>query len=133
MKKIKMVTIPFRISSVLYFLMGFGMLILAAAGFSEKTEDAFLAGSLLVFMALFCIAIGVFVEIVIYNFKKKKYWAWISALIISALYIPSLFIVLGIIPLIAILDKETKDEFDKARGIDNPSNHPLPNIPKPLG
>ena len=128
-----MVTIPFRISSVLYFILGAAFFIMALVGFSNGSEDSLLAGSFLFIMALFCIALGVFVEIVIYHFKKKKYWAWIAALIIAGLYIPSIFIVLGIIPLIAILDKETKDEFDKARGIDNPSNHPLPNIPKPLG
>ena len=65
------------------------------------------------FIALVSIGMGVFVEIVIKGLKDNKFWAWVSGLIICGFYIPSLFIILGIIGLIGLLNKEVRKDFLK--------------------
>src|SRR3989344_678736 len=64
------------------------------------------------YIALF-IGMGVFVEIVIKGLKDNKYWAWIAGLVVCGLYIPSIFIVCGIIGLIGLLNKEVRTDFFK--------------------
>ena len=64
-------------------------------------------------MALFSIAIVIFVEIVIKSLKNNKFWAWVAGLIICGLYVPSLFIILGIIGLVGLLDKDVRKDFLK--------------------
>ena len=56
---------------------------------------------------------AIFVEIVIKGLKNGKKWAWIMGIVISAIQIPSIFIVLGIIGLITLLDKEVVASFQK--------------------
>ncbi len=56
---------------------------------------------------------AIFVEIVIKGLKNGKKWAWIMGIVISAIQIPSILIVLGIIGLITLLDKDVVASFQK--------------------
>ena len=63
---------------------------------------------LFVFLSL---GMAIFIEIVCRHLKQGKYWAWIAALILCGLYVPSLFIVLGIVGLLSLLKPETRAFF----------------------
>lgn len=43
-----------------------------------------------------------------------KYWAWMTSVCTFALYIPSLFLPLGIWGMMCLLDKEVRGQFQKA-------------------
>ena len=111
-QKLGKTIIVLHISTVVYVLSGILLLILPFLLPNIPEEGTFLT-IMLVFMALFSIAIGIFVEIVIKSLKNNKFWAWVAGLIICGLYIPSLFIVLGIIGLIGLLDRDVRKDFLK--------------------
>ena len=52
----------------------------------------------------------VFIEIVINGLKKRKKWTWFASLILCGIYIPSAFIILGIVGLIPLIDKNHSRE-----------------------
>ncbi len=119
--ELKKTIICLRISSIIYFLLGFAFLFffvtLSHEIFPEvNANTAKLIG---VFTALvsfiFTVGIGIFVEIVIHGLKKTKYWSWIAAIILTATYIPSLFIILGIIGILGLLNKSVVADFQKSR------------------
>ena len=98
--------IVLHISAIIYFLIG--ILPFLLPGVIE--EELFLK-IIWIFMALFSIAIGIFIEIVITGLKNNKFWAWVAGLIICGIYVPSLLIALGIIGLIGLLDKDVRKNF----------------------
>jgi len=100
--KLNKTIIVLHISAVIYFLLGIALLTVL------KYYIPFGA-----FIALISIGMGVFVEVIIKGLKDNKFWAWVAGLIICGLYVPSLFIILGIIGLIGLLDKEVRKGFLK--------------------
>ena len=96
--KLKKTTICLHISAIIYFLLATIIIGVTPTG--------------LIFLAVFCIAMGVFVEIVINRLKQRKYWAWIAAIIICATYVPSIFIALGIIGLVGLFDESVRKDFN---------------------
>lgn len=106
--KLKQFIIPLRISSVIYALIG---IIVAAVVLFVPSESNSERIVMIVFggtMFLVSFGIIVFNEIVIAHLKKGKFWAWIAGICISGLYIPSIFLLLGIFMLRALIDNETK-------------------------
>ena len=63
---------------------------------------------IIAFIGCFSLLLGVGVEVVIWNIKKGKNWAWITGLCIAGIYIPSGFLPLGIIALLGLLDPHAK-------------------------
>lgn len=111
--KLNKTIIVLHISAVIYFLLGILFLIfpfLLVGEMGPETPDTFIK-MMWVFSGLFMIAMGVFIEIVVKSLKNNKFWAWIAGLIICGLYIPSIFIFLGIIGLIGLLDKDVRKDF----------------------
>lgn len=107
--KIHYATICLHISAVLYLLLGslmiplFGLLV-----FEEMGALGWIFGA---FSFLFCLALVVGIEIVVYGLGRRKYWAWIAGLCIFATYAPSLFLPLGVLGLWGLLDKGSMAEF----------------------
>lgn len=60
---------------------------------------------------VFILGFAVFIEIVVRGLDRGKFWAWVAALCISGLYIPSLFLPLGLMALIGLLDQDTRAAF----------------------
>ena len=48
---------------------------------------------------------------------QKKYWAWVASIIISGLSLFSLFFPIGLMGLIGLLNKETRQAFAKIDGL----------------
>ena len=101
--KLNKTIIILHISAVIYFLLGIALLTVLSRYIRFGAS----------IIALVSIGMGVFVEIVIKGLKDNKFWAWVAGLIICGIYVPSLFIILGIIGLIGLLDKEVRKDFLK--------------------
>lgn len=100
--KIKTSIICLRISSISYLIIGVLFLFFSS-------ED-----SLLKFLTiLICAILFFFIEKVIIGLKNNQRWAWISGIILFAIYLPSLFIVLGILGLVNLLKPEVSEIFSK--------------------
>ena len=102
-----------RISSVLYVLLALGSVFACSvASFEGETEvDAIILRVTLALLGVFSLVVGVFVEVVIRALKRRKYWSWIAGICLSALYISSIFMILGIIMLINLLKDKSRTFF----------------------
>ena len=105
---LKPTTICLRISSIIYFLLGLIFVPLIVLVGMEEPVLAFM----FIFFFFFTVAIGVFIEVVIAGLKKHKSWTWMAALILCIMYIPSAFVVLGVIGIIPLFKEEVKKDFN---------------------
>ena len=112
--KLKPAIIVLRINSVIYFCIAAFLLLLTIVLKILVSETLPILSLLMIMFGIGMItAWAIFVEIVIKGLKNGKKWAWIMGIVISAILIPSIFIVLGIIGLITLLDKEVVASFQK--------------------
>jgi len=65
-------------------------------------------------MACFALALAAGVEVVAYGIRKRRFWAWIAGLIIFGIYLPSLFLPLGVLGLWGLLAASSRVEFGVA-------------------
>ncbi len=100
--------IALHISAVVYFLLGLGAL--SMFPLSIFLDMAMGIGELVIIMGIggFSVLLGVGVELVILHLKRGKNWAWVTAICLTGIYIPSLFLPLGIVALIGLLDPQSK-------------------------
>ncbi len=107
-KRIDLAILGIRISSVIYSLMAVGCI----AGWFMLPQDAETVISLgLVLLAVFISALVIFLEIVIVNLKRRRFWAWVAGIIIGGLYAPSLFLPLGVMILVGLLSEDSRMTF----------------------
>ncbi len=88
-----------HISAVLYLLIGTSFLLLT------MSDDLRIAMEFGVVLFIFCLAMVVGIEYVVYGLTRRKYWAWIVALCIFGIYVMSAFFPLGALGLWGLLDK----------------------------
>lgn len=100
-----------HISAVLYVLVGGGILYVSIFVIGFDAMMLMMQKILFGIEIITCFVLAGFIEIVVRGLKRHKYWAWIASIIIFGIYIPSIFIVLGIIGLIGILKQDTKKIF----------------------
>lgn len=112
-EKLKYVTIPLRFSSIIYLLIGllYGAALLFVPKESwDMPQDEFIIIAVTgVLTLVFCAACVIFIELTISFLKKGAYWAWIAAICLAGLYLPSIFILFGVFMLIGLLDNEVKE------------------------
>ena len=106
--RVNMAILAIRISTVLYYLIFFGMII---AGFFVSPADKDFNRYILWGSSIFIIPIVIFLEVLIVHLRRRRYWAWVGGLIIGATYAPSLFLPLGVMILVGLLSEEGKGEF----------------------
>jgi hypothetical protein len=104
-----------RISSAIYFLLA---LVCIMPFFTVSLADQTPAETVILrviwgMMCLLSVVLGVFVEKVIQALRQGKHWGWIAGLCVAGLYMPSGFMVLGIIMLINLLKDESKEYCKK--------------------
>jgi hypothetical protein len=102
-----------HISAALYVLSGLMALVLFINLPIPDPDFPALAFGIGLFVLCLVLAIGV--EITIWGLRKLKYWAWIMALVLCGLYIPSLFFILGGLGLWGVLDARTQAAFQAER------------------
>lgn len=106
MTHIKRANLMLRISSVVYALLGLLMI-----GLVVLLNDGGEAGDSvgLYFIAIVCLGMVGAVEVVAAGLRNHKKWAWITALIIFIIYVPSAFIPMGIIGILALIKKDVRE------------------------
>jgi hypothetical protein len=106
--KVNLATLSLRISTVIYGLIGLIFLITA---FVAPPDIKGWSKGLGISMAVFSVLFIIFLEVLIINLRKRKFWAWVAGLIVGALYTPSIFLPLGIMILVGLLSSPSRAEF----------------------
>ncbi len=68
-------------------------------------------GNIGIVLILVCLAIIIVIEKVVAGLHRRRFWAWVVALCIFAMYVPSLFLPIGALGLWGLLDSESRTEF----------------------
>ncbi len=106
--KIKLVTTPIRIATVIYILgglVGIVMIILAAAGAINSSE----AGAIAFYgvtMAITGVVMPVINEVIAHFIKKGSFVGWIFGILLTLQYIFSGFFVFGIVMAFGVFNSE---------------------------
>lgn len=107
--KLRLALLGLRISTILYYLIMLGCLVWAfMSPIGDESDHTILAWVLFFFL----VPLMIFLEVLIIQLKKRRYWSWIAGLVVAALYAPSLFMPLGIMIFVGLLSKEVRDEFE---------------------
>ena len=106
--RIRLAILALRISEGIYVLLG---LCLPISMISVKEIGDEYPMWLGVCTALLIIGFAVFIEIVARALNRRQFWAWVAGLCISGLYIPSLFLPLGVMGLVGLLDPASRAAF----------------------
>jgi len=106
--RVNVAQISLHISTALYLVFAAG--VVALLGHDPIMEDAF--GQAIVWItAGIGVACAVGVEVTVWGLKKRKFWAWVTALCIFGLYVPSLLLPLGVAGLWGLLTPASRAEF----------------------
>ena len=114
----RLTILAFRISEGLYVLIGLCLPILTIS-FQEVREQYPVWIS--VCTGLLGFGFAVFTEIVVRALNRRKFWAWVAGLCISGVYVPSLFLPLGVMGLMGLLDPASRAAFGVGP---KPTSHP---------
>ncbi len=110
--KLNQFIVLLRVSSLLYGLIALGsaalLLLFPLLKISPSSEDGIVLILMAILMSIMSVGIIIFNEVVINSLKKGRFWAWIAGVCISGLYIPSIFLPLGIFMLLALIDDEMR-------------------------
>ena len=104
--KLNLAILGLRISAILYYVIILACLI----------STIYLSGAKLVlpiFVALFTLPFVVFLELLMLHLRRRRYWAWIAGLVVGGLYVPSLFLPLGVMIFVGLLSDSTRKEFEQ--------------------
>lgn len=105
--RINKALVRLHISALLYVLLGLGFYFLFSL-LAEGDREAMAAG---VVIAIVCCALAVVVEIIAWEIRRRYYWAWIAGVGTFALYVPSIFMPLGILGVWWLMDDRSRAEF----------------------
>ena len=106
--RIRLTILALRISEGLYVLIGLCFPIVAISYPEVLEEYPIWIG---ICTGLLTVGFAVFLEIVVRSLQRRKFWAWVAGLCLSGLYVPSLFLPLGVMGLIGLLDPATRAAF----------------------
>jgi hypothetical protein len=107
-KKIGLALLGIRISSVIYSLIAVGCVV---GWFMLPSGSEMVLSWGLWLLAVFALAIVIFLEIVIVNLKRRRFWAWVAGIIVGGLYAPSLFLPFGVMILVGLLSADSRMAF----------------------
>src|SRR5258708_18611974 len=93
-----------HISAVLYLVVGLAMFPLLAG---EDDSSTAIASA----WFLLCLMMIVGVEFTVYGLKRRRFWAWVAGICIFGMYLPSLFLPLGALGLLGLLDEGSRRQF----------------------
>ncbi len=116
-KKLQYVTIPLRISSVIYGALALIFTwLMFFAPMNDGTADTLVIVFSSLLMILVSVGLVVFIELVIRALRRGAYWSWIAGICLTGVYLPSLFLPLGVFMLVGLLDDDTKEHCRKNKG-----------------
>lgn len=119
--KLKWITIPLHLSAVAYVIVAL-FSALAFLGFPvmlEGSPDYEVAIMVVTMVLMVVLSVGmiIFIELVVAHLKKGKFWAWVAAICLAGLYIPSLYFPMGIFMIIGLVNEEVKEFCSKKKSI----------------
>jgi hypothetical protein len=106
--RIRLTILALRISEGLYVLIGLCFPIFIISFPEAQEQYPIWIG---ICTGLFSVGFAVFVEIVVRALNRRKFWGWVAGLCLSGLYIPSLFLPLGVMGLVGLLDPASRAAF----------------------
>jgi hypothetical protein len=119
--KLVLATVCLHTSAILYLGLGAGLLVAISGLASGPFERA-----ALVFLGSFCIVLALAVEVIAYGVARRWLWAWIVGVCVFCLYVPSIFMPLGILGLWGLLHPDSRALFGiEARRRDAPPDDSL--------
>lgn len=120
-EKMKWVTIPLHLSAVAYIVVALfsGLAFLAFPVMLESSPQSEVVIMIVTMILMVLLSVGMilFIELVVSHLKKGKFWAWIAAICLAGLYIPSAYFPLGIFMIIGLVDEEVKQFCGKKQRI----------------
>lgn len=122
--KVHLAILAIRISTVIYALLALVFVVLT---FVLPTDTDGWSPFMGYFMAAILVPFIVFLEILITALRKRRFWAWIAGLIVASMYVPSLFLPLGIMLFIGLLSNESRSEFGVGNKTTSPASTPESN------
>jgi len=102
-RKMKYATVSLHVSAAVYLLAGLLLLFLSA--FANDGKEIHI-GAIAVTLAA---AMAFLVERVVKGLKQGSRSAWVGAVCLAGLYTPTLFLPLGILMFVGLLDEETTE------------------------
>lgn len=108
-QKIGLAILGLRISAIIYYLIIVGCIVGGCWLFSDSNGEIYPVGCWC--LAIFTLPFVIFVEIVILNLKRRRFWAWVAGIVIGGLYVLSLFLPLGVLILVGLLVEESRLAF----------------------
>ncbi|HUP22797.1 MAG TPA: hypothetical protein VNB06_07640 [Thermoanaerobaculia bacterium] len=115
--RLRLATTALTVSAAIYGVLGLALVVLVAITglptFSDPGEKGVLLGTGAVWV-LFCLALAVLASGVAWGLRRRQTWAWIAGLCLFAIYVPSLFLPLGVMGLWGLLDPSTRAQFGMA-------------------
>ena len=107
--RIGMAVVCLHLSAVLYLICIIG----AILWFPQIVEDddTGFGSEFVAALILICVALIIGIEIVAFGLLRRKFWAWVAALCLFGLYLPSLFFPLGAFGMWGVLDAGSRAEF----------------------
>lgn len=111
----RLAIVSLQISAMLFV---FAAVLLAMAPFFTSRLDVsehVLRTGMIWLIAALVIALAAWTFVVAQGLVNRKRWAWISAIVLFVLYVPSVFLPLGVLGLFGALSKGTRVRFDVHR------------------
>jgi len=104
--KLGLAIVCLHISAVLYVLVG-GFFIALVTVLDDEMKLPMAVG---VGGVLLCLALAAGVEFVAFGLRRRRFWAWAAGLCIFGIYMPSIFLPLGVLGLWGLLDSGSRAE-----------------------
>lgn len=119
--KLKKTIVALHINAVLNVLVGIAFLtatilmgVFVGDDFFSSQDDIMSSVIVLLyfsFVAAILFGSAIFIEVVIFHLKHQRYWAWIAAIILCGINLPSIYFVLGLVGLFGLADKIVARQF----------------------
>ena len=110
----RLASVSLHLSAVLFAV---SAAVLAAAPFARdpatSTEYMLPSGALWLLAGL-CIVLAIVARRLMHALRQRKRWAWIAAAVLFVLFLPTVFLPLGLVGLFGLMSKGTRAQFRAA-------------------
>jgi len=110
----RLATVSLHISAVFYVIAGVLLVLAPFARDPATTTEYMLRSSIIWSLAVLAFALAALARVLIRALRQRKRWAWITATVLFALYLPSIFLPLGAVGLFGLLSEGTRAQFPVA-------------------
>ncbi len=113
-KRLALAMVSLHVSTALYVVLGAGMVVLFAFVFPAAEPDAVLPIAYVAVLGGGCLLMAAGTQMVAWGLRRRRFWGWVAGIILFGLYVPSLFLPLGVLGLWGLLDPASRRLFPGA-------------------